>query len=317
MGPVVGSARGRTPPADPRGWPRGIRSCSPPSRWPWLRGPQRSDVRRSCSRSTTGSATTSRWSCCTAGGGPGTRVHPAPSRPPDRLVVGTLVLDVVGEDGRYRGQDGPGGHAERRRAGGRGGHRRDRGRGLDRERRGGPPGRAVPRAAERGRHRAAGRVTGRPPLRAPPPGPRTQHDEHGRHDRRGVRRWPPRAGPGGDGQPGGGRHGPTRWVRVMADDGPAGGQPKGVDVEGRRCCCTAGRDGARVDDVCSHAAGLLSRGEVVDCVVTCPLHGSRFDVRDGQIVRGPAHHPQPALPSGCATAGSRYAGSQPGPARED
>jgi nitrite reductase/ring-hydroxylating ferredoxin subunit len=64
--------------------------------------------------------------------------------------------------------------------------------------------------------------------------------------------------------------------------------------------------------VCSHAGALLSRGTVVDCVVTCPLHESQFDVRDGHIVRGPAHHPQPALPSRVRNGFVEVRGSQPG-----
>jgi nitrite reductase/ring-hydroxylating ferredoxin subunit len=46
-------------------------------------------------------------------------------------------------------------------------------------------------------------------------------------------------------------------------------------------------------DRCSHRGGPLSEGELqADCVV-CPWHGSRFDVRDGHVRRGPASVPQP------------------------
>ena len=70
-----------------------------------------------------------------------------------------------------------------------------------------------------------------------------------------------------------------------------------------------------IDDICSHAGAVLSRGPVVDCVVTCPLHESQFDVRDGHIVRGPAHHPSPRFRRGSATAGSRSAAPSPGSRR--
>lgn len=39
---------------------------------------------------------------------------------------------------------------------------------------------------------------------------------------------------------------------------------------------------------CPHAGAALSGGEVEAGVVTCPRHGSRFDVRTGERVRGPA-----------------------------
>ena len=106
--------------------------------------------------------------------------------------------------------------------------------------------------------------------------------------------------------------GPTRWVKAVAEDDLAEGEPKGVDVEGRKVLLY--RDHGTVyaiDDLCSHAGALLSRGPVVNCVVTCPLHESQFDVRDGHIVRGPAHHPQPALPARVRNGWVEIRGSQP------
>jgi nitrite reductase/ring-hydroxylating ferredoxin subunit len=50
-----------------------------------------------------------------------------------------------------------------------------------------------------------------------------------------------------------------------------------------------------IHDRCSHRGCLLSDGEVEGHVVTCPCHGSQFDVRDGALVRGPATTGQPAL----------------------
>lgn len=92
--------------------------------------------------------------------------------------------------------------------------------------------------------------------------------------------------------------GPTRWVAAVADADLAGGQLTGTDVEGRQVLLHRnGNNVYAIDNVCSHAGGLLSRGELDGCVVTCPLHGARFDVRDGHVVRGPAHHPQPVLPA--------------------
>lgn len=41
-------------------------------------------------------------------------------------------------------------------------------------------------------------------------------------------------------------------------------------------------------DRCPHAGAAVSGGEVEAGVVTCPGHGSRFDVRTGERVRGPA-----------------------------
>ena len=45
-----------------------------------------------------------------------------------------------------------------------------------------------------------------------------------------------------------------------------------------------------IQDLCPHAGAVLSHGEVDidEGVVTCPEHGSRFDTRTGERVRGPA-----------------------------
>jgi nitrite reductase/ring-hydroxylating ferredoxin subunit/uncharacterized membrane protein len=45
---------------------------------------------------------------------------------------------------------------------------------------------------------------------------------------------------------------------------------------------------------CSHMGGPLERGEIDEECVTCPWHGSTFDLRDGAVVRGPATAPQPS-----------------------
>jgi len=39
------------------------------------------------------------------------------------------------------------------------------------------------------------------------------------------------------------------------------------------------------DDRCPHMGGKLSRGRLDGAVVTCPRHGSQFDVIDGNVVQ--------------------------------
>jgi len=110
--------------------------------------------------------------------------------------------------------------------------------------------------------------------------------------------------------------GPSRWVRALADAELPDGATMGVTVEGRQILLHRSADHVyAVDDLCSHAGALLSRGDVSDCIVTCPLHASRFDLRDGRIVRGPAHHPQPALPTRVRNGWIEVRGSQPRPRR--
>lgn len=43
-----------------------------------------------------------------------------------------------------------------------------------------------------------------------------------------------------------------------------------------------------IDNTCPHAEGPLCEGETDEFMVTCPFHGSQFDVRDGSVKSGPA-----------------------------
>jgi len=55
---------------------------------------------------------------------------------------------------------------------------------------------------------------------------------------------------------------------------------------------------ARVDgtyyafsDICTHQRCSLSEGELEGTTLTCICHGSQFDVRTGDVLRGPAQRP--------------------------
>jgi 3-phenylpropionate/trans-cinnamate dioxygenase ferredoxin subunit len=43
-----------------------------------------------------------------------------------------------------------------------------------------------------------------------------------------------------------------------------------------------------VEDVCSHDGQPLTNGPVVDCAITCPRHGARFDLKTGKPLCMPA-----------------------------
>ncbi|MGH2500241.1 MAG: Rieske 2Fe-2S domain-containing protein [Candidatus Limnocylindria bacterium] len=48
-------------------------------------------------------------------------------------------------------------------------------------------------------------------------------------------------------------------------------------------------------DVCAHAGCSLSEGRIVGEEIECACHGSRFRMRDGAVVRGPAVYDQPSF----------------------
>jgi 3-phenylpropionate/trans-cinnamate dioxygenase ferredoxin subunit len=41
-----------------------------------------------------------------------------------------------------------------------------------------------------------------------------------------------------------------------------------------------------IANTCPHQGGDLSRGTIAEGIVTCPKHGSQFDLRTGRNVRG-------------------------------
>ena len=98
--------------------------------------------------------------------------------------------------------------------------------------------------------------------------------------------------------------------------GPQANTPTGVEAEGRQIMLYR-HDGRlyAIDNICSHAGGLLSRGPVADLTVTCPLHGSRFSLATGCVSRGPASQPQPVLPTRIRNGWIEVRGSQPAPRR--
>jgi nitrite reductase/ring-hydroxylating ferredoxin subunit/uncharacterized membrane protein len=50
-----------------------------------------------------------------------------------------------------------------------------------------------------------------------------------------------------------------------------------------------------IHDRCSHRGCSLAEGKVEGHEIVCACHFSRFDLRDGSVVRGPATAPQPAF----------------------
>jgi nitrite reductase/ring-hydroxylating ferredoxin subunit len=52
------------------------------------------------------------------------------------------------------------------------------------------------------------------------------------------------------------------------------------------------------DNTCTHLHCSLAEGELVGKVVTCPCHGSQFDVTTGAVLRGPARDPVKSYPVG-------------------
>src|ERR1039458_3152627 len=51
-----------------------------------------------------------------------------------------------------------------------------------------------------------------------------------------------------------------------------------------------------IENTCPHRGGPLSEGEVEDDVVTCPWHGSRFNIKTGALLTPPAREGVKSFP---------------------
>lgn len=89
---------------------------------------------------------------------------------------------------------------------------------------------------------------------------------------------------------------PAAALADLSDDTALAVEIDGVDV-------ALVRDGDSVyaiENRCSHADIPLSEGEVEGCEIECWLHGSRFDLRNGEPLNLPAVEPVPVY--GCRVA---------------
>ena len=95
----------------------------------------------------------------------------------------------------------------------------------------------------------------------------------------------------------------TKWRESGAIEGPPGepvevasmdefekpGQMKLVHLNGHRIVVArAGEQIVAFDDHCTHRGGPLADGVLACGTVTCPWHGSQFNVETGEVVSGPA-----------------------------
>jgi nitrite reductase/ring-hydroxylating ferredoxin subunit/uncharacterized membrane protein len=87
--------------------------------------------------------------------------------------------------------------------------------------------------------------------------------------------------------------GPLDWTHLDVEV-PEGQQPVRTAVGPTPLLVVRQPEGVKViGDRCSHRGAPLSDGEIAHGCVTCPWHGSRFDLSSGAVRRGPAVVPQP------------------------
>jgi len=90
--------------------------------------------------------------------------------------------------------------------------------------------------------------------------------------------------------------GPDDWTEALHADALDDSKPLAVQVGDTPVMLVrVGDDVHALHDRCSHRGCSLATGEIADGAVTCPCHGSRFDLHTGAVLQGPATAPQPVL----------------------
>jgi 3-phenylpropionate/trans-cinnamate dioxygenase ferredoxin component len=78
----------------------------------------------------------------------------------------------------------------------------------------------------------------------------------------------------------------AKFIEVAKLEELKSGTMKKTTVEGREVLLArVGDKYYATDDRCPHMKGDLSQGKLEGTIVTCPVHGSQFDVSDGHVVR--------------------------------
>jgi 3-phenylpropionate/trans-cinnamate dioxygenase ferredoxin subunit len=72
---------------------------------------------------------------------------------------------------------------------------------------------------------------------------------------------------------------------------------KGVVIDGKEILVVkTGKQIFAIGNKCTHMGCKLSGGKLDGETVRCPCHGSMFNVRTGEVVKGPAKNPEPSYP---------------------
>jgi len=78
------------------------------------------------------------------------------------------------------------------------------------------------------------------------------------------------------------------WVRACAADDIDDEDLLRFDHDDKTFCLYNTADGFfATDGYCTHEEEHLENGIVIDCVIECPLHQGRFDVRNGKALSAP------------------------------
>ncbi len=84
----------------------------------------------------------------------------------------------------------------------------------------------------------------------------------------------------------------AEFVAVGRADDLSEGDMRAFDVEDTKIAvANVGGTFYAFDDTCTHMECSLVEGDLEETTVTCPCHGSEFDVTSGEVLAPPAREP--------------------------
>ena len=91
----------------------------------------------------------------------------------------------------------------------------------------------------------------------------------------------------------------TKWIALEPAELDDGKIPEGRPIKAKLGInqLVLVRQGDRIlalHDTCAHAGGPLNEGKLVDGLIECPWHYSRYRLENGHVARGPSVYDQPA-----------------------
>jgi len=89
--------------------------------------------------------------------------------------------------------------------------------------------------------------------------------------------------------------GPHDYVPVLDEADLSGDEMRRVEIDGAGVLLSRSQEDGRVCAIaatCNHMGGPLEQGDREGDTVVCPWHKSRFDLRNGKALNGPAVFPQ-------------------------
>ena len=88
---------------------------------------------------------------------------------------------------------------------------------------------------------------------------------------------------------------PSEWTDVAALDELVDGSPRRVEADGTPVLLLRQGEVIRaIGATCPHFGGPLDEGAIDGDTVTCPWHGSVFNLSDGALIHGPSMYPAAA-----------------------